>query len=358
MASGTTSFLRESLVPFLSNIVDLGASFLRWRKIWTSDFDANGVVTVSRTPTATTDAANKAYVDAALAPTIATIEEVDGAPSIASPDKLIFDQADGFVVSNPAGNNVRVDLAAIPNAALVTIGVATGGTGLTGGTSGGVLGYTAAGTLASSAALTARALVIGGGAGATPTTIAALTNGQLPIGSTGADPVPASITGTANQVVVTPGAGSITLSTPQDIAAASSPTFANPSVTTLTLTGAAPATPVANRLYSDSTCHAWLTLDGDAAPATILADYNISSVTDNAVGDYTPNFATAMSAATYSVLISILPANAAFTASARLSWVVSKLVGSVTVRTASLDAAAATVAEDQPEVYLAIFGSH
>ena len=55
---------------------------------------------------------------------------------------------------------------------------------------------------------------------------AALTNGQLLIGSTGAAPVAATITGTANQVTVTPGAGSITLSTPQDIHTGANPTFA------------------------------------------------------------------------------------------------------------------------------------
>ena len=48
--------------------------------------------------------------------------------------------------------------------------VASGGTGLTAGTSGGVLAYTASGTLASSTALAASALVIGGGAGAAPST--------------------------------------------------------------------------------------------------------------------------------------------------------------------------------------------
>ncbi len=48
--------------------------------------------------------------------------------------------------------------------------VASGGTGLTAGTSGGVLAFTATGTLASSTALAASALVIGGGAGAAPST--------------------------------------------------------------------------------------------------------------------------------------------------------------------------------------------
>ena len=52
--------------------------------------------------------------------------------------------------------------------------VASGGTGLTSGTSGGVLGYTASGTLASSIALTANALVLGGGATATPTPMGSL----------------------------------------------------------------------------------------------------------------------------------------------------------------------------------------
>lgn len=50
-----------------------------------------------------------------------------------------------------------------------TIAVANGGTGLTSGTSGGILAYTASGTLASSGALTANLPVIGGGAGVAPT---------------------------------------------------------------------------------------------------------------------------------------------------------------------------------------------
>jgi hypothetical protein len=54
-----------------------------------------------------------------------------------------------------------------------TLAVARGGTGLGSGTSGGILGYTASGTIASSSALTANQVVIGGGAGATPTTLAA-----------------------------------------------------------------------------------------------------------------------------------------------------------------------------------------
>jgi len=60
------------------------------------------------------------------------------------------------------------------------------------------------------------------------------TNGQLLIGSTGAIPALGTLTGTANQVIVTNGAGSITLSTPQSIAAGSSPTFTGLTVSGLT----------------------------------------------------------------------------------------------------------------------------
>lgn len=52
--------------------------------------------------------------------------------------------------------------------------VANGGTGLSSGTSGGILGFTASGTLASSSALTANALLLGGGAGATPSALGSL----------------------------------------------------------------------------------------------------------------------------------------------------------------------------------------
>ena len=72
--------------------------------------------------------------------------------------------------------------------------------------------------------LTANSFLYSGTAGLLTTTIAP-TNGQLLVGSTGAAPVVAAITGTANQVTVTNGAGTITLSTPQSIAAASDVTF-------------------------------------------------------------------------------------------------------------------------------------
>ena len=55
-----------------------------------------------------------------------------------------------------------------------TVLVARGGTGLVSGTSGGILAFTGSTTLASSGALTANALVLGGGAGAVPIVMGSL----------------------------------------------------------------------------------------------------------------------------------------------------------------------------------------
>ena len=98
------------------------------------------------------------------------------------------------------GTKVNTDLDLID--ALFNAGpvlkVAKGGTGLSAGTSGGVLAFTATGTLASSTALTASALVIGGGAGAAPSTT---TTGTGVVTALGVN------TGTAGAFVVNGGAG-------------------------------------------------------------------------------------------------------------------------------------------------------
>jgi hypothetical protein len=93
-----------------------------------------------------------------------------------------------------------------------TLAVANGGTGLTAGTSGGILAYTATGTLASSAALAANKVVIGGGAGVVPSTTtllgtaAAVTSGNYIQAVGYADTVTAlGNTGTAINLDVTSG---------------------------------------------------------------------------------------------------------------------------------------------------------
>ena len=72
--------------------------------------------------------------------------------------------------------------------------------------------------------ITDHGLLLGSGTDAI-TPLAAATDGQLPIGSTGADPVLAALTGTANQITITNAAGSITISIPD------SPTLTTPTLT-------------------------------------------------------------------------------------------------------------------------------
>jgi hypothetical protein len=60
------------------------------------------------------------------------------------------------------------------------------------------------------ATLTDHGLLLGSGVNPV-TSLGAATNGQIPIGSTGADPILSTITGTANEIDVTNAAGSITI---------------------------------------------------------------------------------------------------------------------------------------------------
>lgn len=64
------------------------------------------------------------------------------------------------------------------------VAVADGGTGISSGTSGGVLAFTASGTIASSGALAANAIVIGGGAGVAPSTTTTGTGVLTALGNT------------------------------------------------------------------------------------------------------------------------------------------------------------------------------
>ena len=82
------------------------------------------------------------------------------------------------------------------------------------------------------ATLTDHGLLLGSGTGAV-TPLAEATNGQIPIGSTGNDPVLATITGTAKRVTVANTAGTITLSGPQDLDTVDSPTFAGATIGSL-----------------------------------------------------------------------------------------------------------------------------
>lgn len=123
-------------------------------------------------------------------------------------------------------------------------------------------------------ALTANGALYAGTAGLLTST-AAMTNGQLLIGSTGSTPVLGTLTGTANEIVVTNAAGSITLSTPQAIAAGSSPTFAGLTISTFTLgsvifAGASGALAQNNANFFWDNTNSRLGLGGTTTPVTTL----------------------------------------------------------------------------------------
>ncbi|PKM96792.1 MAG: hypothetical protein CVU79_11660 [Elusimicrobia bacterium HGW-Elusimicrobia-3] len=121
--------------------------------------------------------------------------------------------ANQVLVTNGAGSITLslpqdIHTAADPTFDLLTLttplGVASGGTGL--------------------ATLPSNRVLYGAGTG-NVASLAALTNGQLLIGNTGNAPSVAALGGTSNQVIVTNGAGTITLSLPQSIHTGGNPTF-------------------------------------------------------------------------------------------------------------------------------------
>ena len=119
-----------------------------------------------------------------------------------------------------------------------TLPVANGGTGLTAGASGGVLYYSAAGTLASSAALAASAIVLGGGAGVAPATTTTgtgvVTALGVNVGSAGAVVVNGGVLGTPSSGTVTNLTGTASININGTVGATTANTG---SFTTLAATG-------------------------------------------------------------------------------------------------------------------------
>lgn len=116
------------------------------------------------------------------------------------------------------------------------------GTEITAGSGSGSVTHTAG-------ALTANSFVFGNGTDDIKATAAA-TNGQLLIGSTAANPVAAALTGTAKEITVTNGAGSITLS----MAATDGARVTNTALQTFT-TGVAAAITFDTEQYDNGTVH-------------------------------------------------------------------------------------------------------
>ena len=96
---------------------------------------------------------------------------------------------------------------------------------------------------------------------------------------------------------------------------------------------------------------AWVNFDGTlATPITPRASYNVSSVTKNAVGDYTINFSTAMTDANYSGFIS----SSATTLSAPLQSIISTSTTQFRVGTQGRPTGNG---EDCPIVSVTVFGN-
>lgn len=140
--------------------------------------------------------------------------------------------------------------------------VSGGGTGLSAGTSGGIPYFASASTMASSAALTNHGVVIGGGAGATPKTIAVCASNTGLWGVTGSDPTCRAVdVSTADITGIEKSANG---GTGSDLSGAASGKYPKSN-------GAAPAVFAASTLAASGigACSAsnWAsTLNGDAAP--------------------------------------------------------------------------------------------
>jgi hypothetical protein len=183
----------------------------------------------------------------------------------------------------PSGASVTATIVAGGNSNTVIPSTGSAGQFATGISSAGVISYTTPTGLISG--LTTNGALYASSATAISST-AALTNGQLLIGNTGSAPVAATLTGTSNQVNVTNGAGTITLSLPQNINSGAAPTFVGTNFNSIpnsatTATNANTASTIVARDGSGNFSAGTITasLSGTATNATNVA---ISTTSTNA----------------------------------------------------------------------------
>lgn len=157
---GSLTVTNGPIQPSANNVVGLGTATLSFADLFLASTAVinfgNGNVTITHAAGAITVAGATTFsLGTSAAFTTGTIEL-----GHATANTLAASAGDMTI----EGNRIfRVGGADVP--------VADGGTGLSSGTSGGILYYSASGTLASSGALAANALVVGGGAGVTPATV-------------------------------------------------------------------------------------------------------------------------------------------------------------------------------------------
>jgi hypothetical protein len=90
-----------------------------------------------------------------------------------------------------------------------------------------------------------------------------------------------------------------------DAAVSAGGTGANPTFTTVSITGAAPGTPVLQRLYKEGIVKVWAYCTVSGGVVTVQETQNLSSVTYTSAGTYSLNFATALSSALYAVVFGL-----------------------------------------------------
>ena len=195
--------------------------------------------------------------------------------------------------------------------------VAGGGTGVATTTAYGVLagGTTATGAFQNIGTGTSTQVLTSNGAGALPTFQASASAGVTTIGfgTTGLTPSGATsgVVTVAGTLAVANGGTGVTTSTGSGAnVLGTSPTLVTPLLGTPTSGNLANCTgipaPAALSTASGSapsySCRAWVNFIGTGT-VTINASGNVSSITDNGVGDYTVNFTTALSDAKYAVVV-------------------------------------------------------
>jgi len=197
----------------------------------------------------------------------------------------------GTWLATPSGANLASALtSALP--------VSKGGTGLTAGTSGGILAFTASGTIASSGALAANAIVVGGGAGVAPSTTTTgagvlVANINRPIfvtTATAAGTTTLTVTSEVTQEFTGTTTQTVTMPVVTTLVAGWATTFINKSTGNVTLNssggnaigiliGGQSVTLVCKSISADTTAAAWDYV-GQQKLVTVQKSANQSPITD------------------------------------------------------------------------------
>jgi hypothetical protein len=143
-----------------------------------------GQIPIAATATTVTSSANLSGDVVSTATTLATTIQANAVTTT----KILNASVTYAKIQNVTNNRILGNTsgsAAAPAEIVLPLAVANGGTGLASGTSGGIPYFSATGTLASSALLTANALIKGGGSGSPPVASTATVDGSGNLAVTG-----------------------------------------------------------------------------------------------------------------------------------------------------------------------------